>query len=210
MPKAIGCGRIHRCADSWSDVGSPSQYLILCNNDSAHANLDGQLDGYRLPGRPPHTITCVHATGIHSRARNPLLAPIADCAASGSNIIINPTNGYDMVLRIEIPLEVIIRDCCGNQYCLKSFLIDEIRIPLCVRAQLVRDSSDYLFLKARVRLCTPYSVPATSSTNACTNQISIGPDTLRLEMLAEACVVKLVPYGVLGYDPYSCQPPKYN
>jgi hypothetical protein len=144
--------------------------------------------------------------GVHSWAR-PAATPEYTCGSANSNVQVD---GYDLILRVEIPLELIVRDCCGYQYCLRSYIQDEVRIPMCVRAEQVRATSDYLFLKARVRLCSPYSVPAASSSNYPANQIPIGGDGLRLEMLVEACVVKLVPYGVLGFDPYSCQPPKYN
>jgi hypothetical protein len=212
MPKAVGCGRIHRCADTWNDaplppVGSPNSHVnLILTPNTQHPNLSGQLDGNRLPGRPPHTITCVHAMGIHSWARNPAIAGY-DCGSANSNVRVD---GYDMLLNIEIPIELIVRDCCGYQYCLRSYIQDEIRIPLCVQAAQARDTSDFLFLKSRVRLCSPYSVPAGSSENYPSAPIVLGGDNLRLELLAEACVVKLVPYGVLGFDPYSCQPPKYN
>ncbi|GHU79087.1 hypothetical protein AGMMS49992_30710 [Clostridia bacterium] len=209
MPKAIGCGRTHKCGD---DVNYPNLRL---SEDASHPILAGQLDGCSLPGRPPHTITCVHALGITPRAH-----PVGTGNVCSDDVNIS-VDGYDLVLHAEIPLELIVRDCCGYQYCLRSYFYEDIRIPLCVRADPVRASSDYLFLKVRVRLCSPYSVPADVSANAshvgtCTpvpatgQGIPVGANGMRLEVLVEACVVKLVPYGVLGFDPYSCQPPKYN
>lgn len=215
MPKAYGCGRVHKCAD---DLDYPN--LMFSNGDGNHSFLDGQLDGCEIPGHAPHTVTCVHAMGIMPTVFDPTSVGPAPPCCSASNTIIE-ADGFDIILHVEVPIELIIEDCCAYKFCLKSFLRDQIRIPLCVPAMQVKCSSDMLYLKTRVRLCQPYLVPPDVSVNASHSAACApvpvsgrglplgGAGGMRLEVLMEACVVKLMPFGVLGADPYALQAPKY-
>ncbi|MDR0395804.1 MAG: hypothetical protein LBH66_00705 [Oscillospiraceae bacterium] len=213
MPKAYACGRVHKCAD---DLDYPN---LRFSPDAEHPHFAGQLDDCSLPGRAPHTVTCVHALGITSWARDPLSAP-PTCSTNNVNENIRVVDYTDLMLRIEIPLELIVEDCCGKTFCLRSFLRDYLRIPMCGRAETARQSSDMLYLKSRVHLCEPYGVPPDISINASHSAacspvpasgagIPLGANGMRLEVLMEACIVRLMPYGVLGYDPTVSQPPAY-
>jgi hypothetical protein len=215
MPKAYACGRLHKCAD---DLDYPN---LRFSPDAEHPHFAGQLDGCALPGRAPHTVTCVHALGTTPWARNPISAPLTcdNSGPSGPDTNITVDN-YDLVLRIELPLELIVEDCCGKKFCLRSFIRDRLRIPMCGPAEPVRQGSDMLYLKSRVHLCEPYSVPPDVSINASHDNICapipasgrgmpLGYNAMRLEVLIEACVVRLLPYGVLGHDPSINRPPAY-
>jgi hypothetical protein len=209
MPKSIGCGRTHKCSFKWK--------FGLYNKE---------LDNEALPGRPPHTIVCVRASGTSS-------ARVAEEQMTDNPESTDPCDSYDLVLCITVPVEIIVRDCCGYLYCLKSFFSQYVRIPLCAKVRNLKNAQVYV--KVRVRLCTPVKVEngglgdASSMTSDDQDDWSKGcrPDDadmpdgfgdlalpeVSLDILIEACVMRLVPYGVLGADPAGCAqaptPPYY-
>ena len=251
MPKAIGCGRFHRCDFKW-------WFYVK----------ESELDNHDLPGRPPHTIMCVRATGT-TKAR------IACEKMQKNNGSVYPENtkqrcldSYDLWLCLTIPVEIIVRDCSGFLYCLHSSFSTYIRIPLIAKFRNIKDAQVYI--KVRVRLCGTVKVynradnscdglstamcPGADGSNALNRQYGcrdatgivgctipgtsddaddddtdgtqnntdssddpsndpdrLGPQHLpmvRLDVLAEACVMRLVPYGNLGPDPYACDQTK--
>ncbi|MDR1570117.1 MAG: hypothetical protein LBS72_06470 [Oscillospiraceae bacterium] len=217
MPKAIGCGRTHKCSFPWK-----------------FALHEDELDNGDLPGRPPHTIMCVRATGTTS-------ARVA-CEKMRNNVTSglgnhDPLESYDLWLCLTIPVEIIIRDCSGFLYCLSSAFSQYVQIPLVAKVRNLK--SAMVYIKVRVRLCSTVRVlgsstnseetidhPPTWATVADDNLGEIGcnnkiygldedgyPDPefsthalpeVKLDILLEACVVRLVPYGNLGQDPYQC------
>ena len=209
MPKAIGCGRTHKCNFPWK--------FALHNEE---------LDNEDLPGRPPHTIVCVRAIGT-SEAR---IAKEMMGNNAGGNPANDPCESYDLVLCLTIPVEIIVRDCCGFLYCLKSAFSQYVRIPLCTKVRNIKDAQVYV--KVRVRLCQTVKVLNTGANDETINHDptgfedetnndgSIGCNSLgydenfgahalpevKLDILLEACVMRLVPYGFMGPDPYKCMP----
>ena len=185
MPKAIGCGRSH----------INGRYpLNLCLGT-----------GGRLPGRPPYNITCVRAKGVSS---------IEQRTGSGADC-----DSYDLFINVRIPIEIILRDCCGYLYILRSELCGNsgpndiapgaeqrgigVRIPLCSRVGLLGDSM--LYVKTRVRLCeTEGPITTDNPATSCTSGSAV---MVTLDVTVEACVMRLVPYGLMGPDPYSSTMP---
>ncbi|MDR1570116.1 MAG: hypothetical protein LBS72_06465 [Oscillospiraceae bacterium] len=217
MPKAIGCGRTHKCKFEWK-----------------FALYESELDDGDLPGRPPHTIVCVRATGT-TKARIAKEKMIGNTTSGDDHD--DPCQSYDLWLCLTIPVEIIIRDCCGFLYCLKSSFAQYVLIPLCTKVRNIKDAQVYV--KVRVRLCStvkvlgsgddddtidgaPTAAPDTdpeegdtpmSDDESCSNlgyEDGIFGDhalpTVKLDVLIEACIMRLVPYGVLGGDPYKCLP----
>ncbi|MDR1598488.1 MAG: hypothetical protein LBS11_01190 [Oscillospiraceae bacterium] len=155
-PQSIGCGRRHVC--------KIIKTLPLCAEQ-----LDEGTDGHHtdLPGRPPHTIVCVRATGAHmvQYDQDCLDYNNTDYTLTGTDYtdlnLINPDcHQYNLWVRFKVPLEVIVRDCSGYLYCLRSFLTELVRIPL--TAQIHNLSNPYLYTKVRVRLCYPNQAEATT------------------------------------------------
>ena len=222
MPKAIGCGRTHKCNLPWK-----------------FPLYDEQLDNHELPGRPPHTIVCVRAKGKTTAEVIPELM-----VTEG---IDDPCMAYDLYLCVTVPVEIIIRDCMGQLFCLTSKMSQIVRIPLATRVKNLKETQ--IYLKARIRLCKTVHVeypntddkginreatecidPADydpldatgtaddieknlncnqaicfedglgSYTDDDGNVIHRALPAVMLDFLIEACVMRLVPYGVLG-DP---------
>ncbi|MDR0395806.1 MAG: hypothetical protein LBH66_00715 [Oscillospiraceae bacterium] len=156
-PQSIGCGRRHVC--------KIIKTLPLCAEQ-----LDEGTNGHHtdLPGRPPHTIVCVRATGAQLVQYdgdcldiNPSYIPVPAAAEYTDLNLINPDcHSYNLWVRFKIPLEVIVRDCSGYLYCLRSFLTELVRIPL--TAQIHNLGNSYLYTKVRVRLCYPNPAEATT------------------------------------------------
>jgi hypothetical protein len=148
-PQAIGCGTRHTCK-TIKTLPLCREQLDLPSSSGGHADL---------PGRPPHTIVCVRATGV-------AIVQDEECLRSPDNTywndlnLINPNcDSYNLWVRFKIPLEVIVRDCAGYLYCLKSFMTELVRIPL--TARLHNLSGVYIYAKTRVRLCYPNQAEAT-------------------------------------------------
>jgi len=183
MPKAFACGRLHALNEA---------IRLPISTD--------QLDnGTSLPGRPPHTICSIKASG------NPTVTIPAtqDCEA------------YDLLLDLRIPLEVVVKDCCGFTYCLKSYIntstvvgggslpddMLRLRIPLCTKLVNVGDTQ--LYIKTRVRLCTHVDVGDT-----CTNDTYNQNLQVHVDILVEACLMRMQSWGVSHPDPYCAQGPQ--
>jgi len=219
MPKAVGCGRTHKCNLPWN-----------------FPLYDSELDNHELPGRPPHTIVCVRAKGRTTAEVIPELMLEAG--------IDDPCLSYNLYLCVTVPVEIIIRDCLGQLFCLRSKMSQIVRIPLATRVRNLKETQ--IYLKARVRLCQPVPVeyPNTDdnginrSPTECIDTADYDPaetteaiemnmncnaaiceeyglgsyedddgnivpralPTVRLDFLVEACVMRLLPYGVIG-DP---------
>ncbi|MDR1598487.1 MAG: hypothetical protein LBS11_01185 [Oscillospiraceae bacterium] len=140
-PRAIGCGRRHICKSI--------KTLPLCAEQLDVGVNGGYAD---LPGRPPHTIVCVRATGAS-------IVQLEDCLGVNDLNLINPNcNSYNLWLRFKIPVECIIRDCSGYLYCLKSFFTELVKIPLTARIHNLGDA--LVYTKVRVRLCYPNKAEA--------------------------------------------------
>ncbi|GHU79089.1 hypothetical protein AGMMS49992_30720 [Clostridia bacterium] len=68
--------------------------------------------------------------------------------------LLNPDcDSYGLWVRFKIPLEVIVRDCSGYLYCLKSFITELVHIPLTARIKHL--GASFIYSKVRVRLCFP-------------------------------------------------------
>jgi hypothetical protein len=142
LARAIGCGQRHICKSI--------KTLPLCR-EQLDVGVSG--NGYAdLPGRPPHTIVCVRATGAS-------VVQMEDCLGDNDLNLINPNcDSYNLWLRFKIPVEVIVRDCSGYLYCLKSFFTELVRIPLTARIHNL--GASYIYAKVRVRLCYPNKAEA--------------------------------------------------
>lgn len=218
MPKSVGCGRTHKCQFEWN-----------------FALYDKDLDQGAIPGRPPHTIVCIHAAGTSSAVI--ATSQMQEQLENGATYC----DSYDLVLCITTPVEIIVRDCCGFLYCLRSKFSQYVRIPMCAKVHNIGNAQVYV--KTRVRLCEPVTVnqydidsnTATSSSDAQAGNWNIGCNTgllteidpnkgqalnpakvlntVKLDILIEACVMRLIPYGVLAADPTGCvglgNPPQY-
>jgi hypothetical protein len=113
-----------------------------------------------LPGRPPHTIVCVRATGasIVNEFENCTLTSESGEEWGDLNLINPNCDSYNLWLRFKIPVEIIVRDCAGYLYCMRSFFTELVRIPLTARIHNLGDS--YIYAKVRVRLCYPNKAEA--------------------------------------------------
>ncbi|GHU72587.1 hypothetical protein FACS1894184_20410 [Clostridia bacterium] len=142
-PKAIGCGRRHIC--------KTIKTLPLCKEQlEVGVTENGHAD---LPGRPPHTIVCVRATGAS-------IVQMEDCMETNDLNLINPDcNSYNLWVRFKIPVEIIVRDCAGYLYCLNSFFTELVRIPL--TSMIYNLGGAFIYTKVRVRLCFPNKAEAT-------------------------------------------------
>jgi len=215
LPKAIGCGRTHLCKAQVQLNLEPDDEPdpVPANGECWDKREVGPLDDHDLPGRPPHTIVCVRARGNTAAC----VDMTTDTCDTGTDC-----TKYDLVLRIDIPVEVIVRDCCGFLYCLKShfntYLNEDctscplrVRIPLCTKVQNLGDSQ--LYIKVRVRLCSTTTTEAAAGTtteewpsDCFGGHTADTKPVVKLDILIEACVVRLVAYGNQGNDPYACPP----
>jgi hypothetical protein len=169
-PAAIACGRTKATDLVWN----------------FHLATD-ELDFDALPGRPPHTITCVRSTGPDSVT------------------VLDTSDLYDIVFCLLVGVEITVRDCCGFTYCLHSQFSDKVRVPLCAKActDIVRNTMAYV--KTRVRLNETITVPlnglvGSGSSSECPGDTVAGTQYLpsvHLTSTLEVCLVRLLPYATL-------------
>jgi hypothetical protein len=110
---------------------------------------------------------------------------------------------YAITVAFDIPVEIVMVDCCGYIYTVKSTIhvpsgtIPALTIPLGFNSSNVTNGSAFLYLKVKVRLCEQATLTSGSNVTGVIN------------ILVEGCVQKFMPYGLIGdpnnrLGPYFC------
>ena len=165
------------CCKTCAAIGGDAPYLVPKSLACGRTRLRGEmfeslLDGLtELPGRGDHNIVCVRAGGVAN-----LMFGDIDC------------DGYELNVIMDIPIEIIMVDCCGFIYAVKSTIPGMlVHIPLGFKASHIADGSSFLYVKVKVRMCDQVMVPE-GMTSA----------YIYLNVLVEACAQKFIPYGLVG------------
>ena len=187
------------CCKHCATIGGDAPYLvpkaIACGRTRRRsATFTGLLEDLdEMPGRGDHTILCVRARGI---------ARIYEQSGVGADDM------YNIYMTVEIPIEIVLKDCCGFIYTVKSTIRSDnygggdgtnpvnIMIPLGFSKEHLCYGDSFFYVKVKVRLCEQIEEATTSS-------------EITLNTLVEACVVKFIPYGIVGdpsarFGPYFC------
>ena len=176
------------CCKTCATIGGDAPYLVpkslACGRTRMrHERFSTLLEDLEeLPGKGDHNIVCVRAGGVAN-----LDFGAIDC------------DGYELNVLMDIPIEIVMIDCCGFIYTVKSTLpMQFVHIPLGFRASHIADGSAFLYLKVKVRMCDQVQIPE-GSTDA----------FIDLNILIEACVQRFIPYGLVGdpnnrMGPYFC------
>ncbi|MDR2505202.1 MAG: hypothetical protein LBD16_03755 [Oscillospiraceae bacterium] len=177
------------CCKQCSVIGGDAPYLVpksLACGRTRKRGTNIPLPGItRLPGKGSHTLVCIRAGGVTDLSFGTI-----NCGA------------YEISVSFKIPIEVVLVDCCGYIFTIKSTItvpsgdIPALRIPLGFQAMNIANGSAFLYLKVKVRLCdqvADYQAGQSVSVN----------------VLIEGCVQKFMPYGLVGdpnnrLGPYFC------
>jgi hypothetical protein len=174
------------CCKHCATIGGDAPYLvpkaIACGRNRMRGKdiEDLLLKLTEMPGKGPHSALCVRSRGITN-----VQYVNVDCEK------------YELEMKVDIPIEIVIKDCCGFIYTIKSTIEEQsIKIPLGFTVQHLAEGGSFLYFKVKVRMCEQMENVSTGS-------------TFNLNILLEACVVRLVPYGIVGdptsrFGPYFC------
>ena len=177
------------CCKHCAVIGGDAPYLVpkslACGR---HRMIDEPISGLlsnmdSMPGRGDHSLLCVRARGVNQ---------VSITGTPGDQC-----EGHDLFVQMDIPIEMVLKDCCGFIYTIKGTIPEmKMKIPLGFKAKHVSDGGAFLYLKVKVRLCQQMDGVDTGS-------------TVTLNILMEGCVMRMVPYGIVGdptsrFGPYFC------